>query len=186
MNLNELQGRVILLIGPSGVGKSDYGQHVAKTVPGCRFYDLDSLVGERSGTPASQLLPQIRDDAFLHLCQQEVEVLLQSSTEDVAVVAVGAGALQSGEAHAWLSRYSGGTIAVVAAAEEVYKRGGPRNKDRTLEGFKKVEYSECRQRLYETARYQCCVTGLSLEKARARFTDLIRKLVMQSHGETAA
>ena len=184
--MNEPQDRVILVIGPSGVGKSDYGQHAAKMVPGCRFFDLDSLVGKRSGTPASQLLPQIREDAFLHRCQQEVEAQLQSCTEGVAVVAVGAGALQSGEAHAWLSRYPGPTIAVVAAAEEVYRRGGPRNSNRDLSEFKRVEYSEYRERLYHTAKYQCCVTGLLVEKARNHFTKLIRKLAMQSNRETAA
>jgi shikimate kinase len=186
VNPNDPQDRVILVIGPSGVGKSDYGQHAASAVPGCRFFDLDTLVGERSGMPASQLLPQINNDAFLHCCQQEVEALMQSCTEGIAVVAVGAGALQSDEADAWLAGYSGPTIAVVADAEEVYRRGGKRNSDRTIEDFQKVEYSEHRQRLYDTAKYQCCVTGLSLKEARNRFTDMIRKLIMQSHGETAA
>lgn len=183
--MNELEDRVILVIGPSGVGKSDYGQHAAKVVPRCRFFDLDSLVSRRSCTPASKLLPQIGNDAFLCCCQQEVEALLQSCTEGVAVVAVGAGALQSNQAHAWLAGHPGPTIAVVATAEEVYARGGRRNSDRTIEAFKKVEYAGHRKLLYNAAEHQCCVTGLSVEKARNHFTNLIRKLIIQSHGETA-
>ena len=176
---------VILVIGPSGVGKSDYGRHAANVIPDCRFFDLDELVSQRSRTPASQLLGQIGNDAFLGRCQQEVDAISQSCTQDVAVVAVGAGALQSGHVGAWLSRHVGLTMAVVAPPAEVYRRGGDRNRNRTLEQFIATEYSQHRQRLYETAKCRCCVTGLSVEEAKNRFADIIRKLVMQSHGETA-
>jgi shikimate kinase len=177
---------VILVIGPSGVGKSDYGKHVEVTIPGCQFFDLDSLVREHSGTPASQLLPRIGNDAFLDRCRQEVDALMQSCTENVVIVAVGAGALQSGHAGAWLSRHQGPTVAVVAAPDEVYRRGGKRNRGRTLDQFTATEYSQHRQSLYETAKYQCCVTGLTVEEARNRFIDLIRNLATNSNRETIA
>ena len=174
---------VILVIGPSGVGKSDYGKHAKETVPGCQFFDLDSLVSKRAEMPASQLLPQIGNDAFLDCCQQEVDTLLLSCPESVVVVAVGAGALQSDRAGAWLSRHPGPMIAVVAAPDEVYRRGDERNQNRTLDQFIATEYSQHRQSLYKTAKYQCCVTGLSLEEARNRFTDMIGSLIKESARE---
>jgi shikimate kinase len=175
---------VILVIGPSGVGKSDYGKHAAATIPGCQFFDLDSLVRGRAGMPASKLLPQIGNDAFLDRCRQEVDVLMQSCTAQVVVVAVGAGALQSGRAGAWLSQHQGPTIAVVASPDEVYRRGGVRNQNRTLDEFSATEYSQHRRRLYEIARHQCCVTGLTAGEARNRFGDLIRNLATNRKGET--
>lgn len=174
---------VVLVIGPSGVGKSDYGEYAKKMVPGCLFFDLDSLVRKRVGMSVGQLLPQIGNDAFLDCCQQEVDALLQSCPESVAVVAVGAGALQSYRAGAWLSRHPGPTIAVVAAPDEVYRRGGKRNQNRTLYQFIATEYSQHRQSLYKTAKHQCCVTGLSLEEARNHFTDMIGSLLKESARE---
>jgi shikimate kinase len=174
---------VILVIGPSGVGKSDYGKYAQETLPGCRFFDLDSLVHKRAGTPVSQLLPQIGNDAFLKRCQHEVDVLLQSCLESIAIIAVGAGALQSGHAGAWLLHHPDPTIAVVASPDEVYRRGGERNRNRTLEQFTETEYSQHRQSLYEAAKYQCCVTGLSLEEARNHFTNMIGGLLEKNSQE---
>jgi len=174
---------LILLIGPSGVGKSDYGEHVSKTIPECQFFDLDSLVRDRSGTPVSQLLPQVGNDRFLELCQQEVNALLKSNDDVFSIVAVGAGALQSDHALAWLTQHPGPTLAIVAAPEEVYKRGGKRNHDRTLGEFIAIEYSETRKSLYDSAEHLCSVTGLSVEEARNRFTDMIRMITADQKHE---
>lgn len=170
---------VVLVIGPSGVGKSDYGKHVERMNPKCRFFDLDRLVRERVGERVSQLLPRIGNDAFLELCQQEVTALSESCNESVAVVAVGAGALQSNLAGSWLSYHPDPTIAIIANSVEVYQRGGKRNQGRPFEEFFETEYSQYRQSLYKAAKYQCCVTGLSVEEARNCFADLIHRLVME-------
>ena len=168
---------IALVIGPSGVGKSDYGSHAAKVIPMCHFFDLDELVRERSNMPVVQLLPQIGNDTFLGLCQREVADLLQSRNGGIAIIAVGAGGLQSVNAGSWLSQHPGPTIVVIASPDEVYRRGGPRNKDRDLDQFTKTEYSQHRRNLYKTAKYKCDVTGLSAEDARIRFVELIRSLL---------
>jgi shikimate kinase len=177
---------VILVIGPSGVGKSDYGEHAAKVVPDCRFFDLDALVSRRAGIPASQLLGQKGSDAFLRSCQQEVDDISHSCTQGIAVVAVGAGALESGSVGDWLSRHAGPTIAVVAPPDEVYRRGGPRNIDRSLERFTQTEYSPRRKGLYyKSSTYQLDVAGLPLEEARIRFACLIRDKFAKTDGSTS-
>lgn len=168
---------VALVIGPSGAGKSDYGSHAEKVIPRCRFFDLDKLVRERSNTPVSQLLPQIKNDAFLGLCQREVDVLLQSWNGGIAIIAVGAGALESVNAGSWLSQHPGPTIVVIAPPDEVYSRGGDRNKNRNLAQFTVTEYSQHRRSLYKAAKYECDVAGLSVEDSRIRFVEIIRSLL---------
>jgi shikimate kinase len=177
---------VILVIGPSGVGKSDYGRRAAEVIPDCRFFDLDDLVSQRSGTRASQLLGQIGNDAFLDLCQYEVDDISRSCTQGIAVVAVGAGALQSDRVGAWLSRHVGPTIAVVAPPDEVYTRGRERNRNRTLEQFTATEYSRRRQGLYQTAKHQFKVAGLPVDEARVRFSDMIHNLFTKRDGSISA
>lgn len=177
---------VILVIGPSGVGKSDYGRHAAEVIPDCHFFDLDDLVSQRSGIRASQLLGQIGNDAFLNRCRQDVQAISQSCAEGIAIVAVGAGALQSGHVDAWLSRHVGPTIAVVAPPDEVFKRGGERNRNRNLQQFTATEYSPHRQGLYEAAKYHCNVAGLAVEEARVRFSGMISNLFTKRDGSISA
>jgi shikimate kinase len=165
---------VVLVVGPSGVGKSDYGEHAQKAIPNCEFIDLDSRVRERWAMPVSRMLPQIGDEAFLCRCQQEVRDLMESRTWGIMIVAVGAGALQSHRSIDWIAGHLGPTIAVVAAANEVYRRGGARNRNRCFEEFVDTEYSEHRKRLYATAKHRFDVSGWSVEEARNRFVALIR------------
>jgi shikimate kinase len=169
---------ITLVIGPSGVGKSTYGEHAAKVVPGCRFFDLDKLVSQRASICAPQLLGQIGHDKFLESCQREVDTITKSWVQGIAVVAVGAGAYDSEHFRSWLSRHVGPTIAVVAPPDEVYRRGGDRNRTRSLEEFTHAEYSSPRRKgLYQAAKHQCDVTGLTLDEAKVRFSHMVRDLL---------
>lgn len=173
---------VVLVIGPSGVGKSTCAVFAAGKLPGCQSFDLDKLVGQRAGVPACHLLGKVGADGFLQCCLREVGALLESGTDVVSLVDVGAGALESHRAGAWLSQHQGRTIAVVAPPDEVYRRGGWRNQNRSLDQFIGTEYSEYRKSLYKAATYQCDVKGLPVEDARDRFTDMIRDLFTKRDG----
>jgi len=171
---------MVLVVGPSGVGKSELGQCAEHQIVGCQFYDLDNLVKKSTGISTGELLPNIGNDAFLELCQEEVNALGCKCSDQLCVVAVGAGAPQSSDALEWLRCHS--TVAVTASAEEVYKRGGPRNKDRSFEQFKQTEYSEDRNRIYESAEHKLDVDGLSLQQAKERFVELIESILNQPFG----
>jgi shikimate kinase len=171
---------VILVIGPSGVGKSECGKYAEVVIPDCHFFDLDEIVSKRSGTRADLLLGRIGPDAFLDFCKTEVDAISKSYIQGIAVVAVGAGALQSLRAGAWLSQHPGPTLAVFAPAEEVRRR--PRNQHRRIEEFKATEFSQHRQGLYEAAKCKVIVAGLTVEEARVRFSDKIRDLFTKRDG----
>lgn len=175
--------QVILLIGPSGVGKSDYGRFAAQQIPDCQFADLDELVGLQWSMRASEMLPKIGNDRFRERCEQVVRKITREKSTSITLVAVGAGALQSAGSGAWISGHEGSTIAVMAPPEDVFGRGGARNASRTFEQFRETEYSEHRQRLYKKAAHCCDVTGLSLENARPRFVDLVRQIAGKTGGQ---
>jgi Shikimate kinase len=114
---------VILVIGPSGVGKTSCGEYAAGKNQHCRFFDLDTLVRERTGTRVSRLLPQLGDDGFLDACKLEVDVLGNSIEEGITIVAVGAGALQSSQAGPWLANHDGPTIALIGVQRRFIAEG---------------------------------------------------------------
>ena len=116
---------LILVVGPSGVGKSKLGEYAGQNMVNCHFFDLDKLVKERTGCSTGKLLPEIGNDAFLDLCCREVDILCDNCLEGLYIVAVGSRVLQSCHALEWLRQHS--TLAITAPAEEVYKRGGARN-----------------------------------------------------------
>jgi hypothetical protein len=144
---------VVLVVGPSGVGKSECGKHAGDSIEGCSFYDLDALIRERSGMQVTKFHLQVGDDGFLDHCRQAVGALMASCTDGIAVVAVGAGALQSLKAK---------------------ERGGRRNIDRTFDAFYETEYSKRRLDIYSVPRYTCSVAGLSLEEAKGRFVEVVK------------
>jgi hypothetical protein len=90
--------------------------------------------------------------------------------------------LESSRAGVWLSGHPDPTIAVVASAEEVYKRRWEINHTGTLQQFKEKEYSAYRLGLYNGTKYRCDVTGLSLDKARANFMCKINEILRDGLG----
>jgi shikimate kinase len=165
---------IIFLIGPSGVGKTTLGEFAGETVAGCKFYDLDKLVEERTGKPASRLLPQIGNDEFLEKCKEAIRDLDCNDADKLCVVAIGAGALQSEKALNWLKHHE--TVAITAPATDVYKRGGRRNENRTLESFKDTEYSSRRREIYSSANHVLPVDALPVEEAKKQFVKLLSSI----------
>jgi shikimate kinase len=169
---------LILLVGPSGVGKSKLGEYAGQKIANCQFFDLDKLVKVRIGRSTGELLRKIGNDAFLDLCCKEVDVLCDKCLDGLCIVAVGSGALQSYHALEWLRQHS--TLAITAPAEEVYKRGGERNRNRTLEEFEQTEYSPNRIQIYDSADYRLVVNGLKEQQARDRFLELMESISKDS------
>lgn len=166
---------MLLIVGPSGVGKSTLGLGAKNGIALYEFQDLDNLVKSRTGKSAGKLLPEIKNDAFLELCRHEVIVLETKYSSKLCAVAVGAGALQSDHALEWLSGYQ--TLAITAPAGEVFARGGERNKNRTLAQFEETEYSSRRLEIYDSAAHKVAVDGLSIQQAQQKFDLAIESII---------
>jgi len=149
---------IVLLIGPSGVGKTTYGKYASTSVSDCCFYDLDERVKEHTGKGALQLFRK-GPDSLLEACKSIVDALAARCAERLCLVAVGAGALQSERALEWLrGRVS---IAILAPPEEVQKRR-ELWRQKGLEAFKHSEYSPDRLQIYDAATHQLCVGGVAI------------------------
>lgn len=166
----------VVVIGPSGVGKTTYGQHAAEQIERCRFVDLDAAVSASTGCPAGVLLPRIGSENFAILSGAVLLNIAHAPDADSSlVVAVGAGSLESTRAADWLFRFP--TITVIARPNQVFERGGLRNASRNLEQFEATEFSNARQCLYDRADQKLDVSDLSLEEAQARFTQIVRAVL---------
>ncbi len=49
----------VLLLGPSGFGKTTLGRHAAAALGNVKFHDLDHLVHRHTGVPPGQYLPKV-------------------------------------------------------------------------------------------------------------------------------
>lgn len=156
---------LLVLIGPSRVGKSTLGRYATDVLPRCLFYDLDALIAEETSERVSVLLPRIGNQAFLVHCRQALATLEQTvaASSSLCLVAVGTGCLQAtDEATGWLGEHA--TIAITAPPAEVSTRDHVKGRD-----LVSTEYSAARQALYQRATYQFSVAGLAQDAARQSF-----------------
>lgn len=166
---------LILLVGPSGVGKTTEGRAVCERIPDCEFHDIDDLIGKSQNRQASQLLPEVGADRFAEISLDVVEAVSKDCADKIGLAAVGAGTLESRSTIEWLRNYV--TVAITAPAEEVYRRDRLRFQ-RTLKKFTKVEYSDYRMSIYNSATYQHPVSGLSLEQASEELFRLLTEIIL--------
>jgi shikimate kinase len=150
----------LLVIGPSGVGKSSALQFVARSVDECRFRCLDGLardlgrerglIGENEGVNA--LRQKLRDDdEFLRLGRDAIE-RLEPVDGGLLIVDVGAGFLDATSVSEWLRRQT--SVALLAPCEVVHRRIVQSRADqRSLSEYADQEYSEQRRALYAQATY---------------------------------
>jgi shikimate kinase len=133
---------VVFLVGPSGAGKSTLLKLAAASLPNLRIYDLDVIdrvQGTEEWGTGWEERRWLRDTARLG------EV---SETDDLVVVDVGAGSLQTVAGRTYFRQQATQCIAILAPPEVVHRR---KHSMRNLCELKATEYSQDRQVVYESA-----------------------------------
>lgn len=150
----------LLVIGPSGVGKSTAIAFASRSLDECRFVQLDritrdlgrerGLIGATEGINA--LRQRLRnDEAFLRIGQHAVEQL-DHQDGGLLVVDVGAGFLDASSVREWLREST--SVALLAPCEVVHGRiVRGRTDPRSLTEYAAQEYTEQRRSLYAQATY---------------------------------
>jgi shikimate kinase len=158
---------LILLIGPSGVGKTKLGEYAGKTL-NFKFYNLDEYI-----KPKINCWDNGWQEKYFDYSRQEVEKI-KSENNDYSIVDVGAGTIDSKRSRDWLKNFK--TISITAPSKEVFER----NKYwRDFTGFKEREYSSYRRRIYDSASFKFQVDGLNLEKAKQKFSEFLKTEVLK-------
>lgn len=97
----------ILLIGPSGVGKSTLGKYAADKIDRAEFYDLDQRIARQHD--AKDIGEFFREQGSANFLKFSIECLdqlqLMSEPEDTQIIAVGAGTLNHLDSLRSLDRY---------------------------------------------------------------------------------
>ena len=167
---------LILLIGPSAVGKTTLGRVCASRMQECNFVDLDDAIASLHGTSnAYESAAKFGLAKFLSDCRDIVAKydLEYDTTSSTLLIAVGEWALRMETLEAWLSAYK--TISLIAPAEEVYRR---RNHliEVSLEEYCRYNYSEARKRIYIGCNIVLDIRGLTQEESIEKLKRAIERL----------
>lgn len=175
---------LILVYGPSGIGKSTALNAVARSCTSCGYHVLDDItaaVGINRGIilpaqKARHLMGQIGPDAFLE-CGIEAIAKLTGSPH---VIDVGAGFLEAKNSRDWLQS-ADERICFMASPEECYRRIRadalrPRE-TRSLERYREVEFPPRRRDLYSAATHTLDVGELSPTQVAERLLSLLRLMI---------
>ena len=167
---------IVLLIGPSGIGKTTLGRDCALRTAAYDFIDLDDAVAERNNTAtAYQSAKQFGLAKFLSDCRDVVASyeLRYADSYSVLLVAVGEWALRMDEPEAWLADYP--TISLMAPADEVFRRRHTFI-DMTFEDYCRFNYSEERKRIFASCDIALDIGNLTQAKAVEKIIEAIETL----------
>lgn len=167
---------VILLIGPSAVGKTTTGRICALQMRECDFVDLDDAIANLNATStAYESVVQFGLEKFLTDCRDLVAKydVEYATTNSILLIAVGEWAMRMDRPEAWLSAYK--TISLIAPAEEVFQR---RNKltELSLEDYCPYNYSEARKRIFAGCDIVLDIDGLTQAESVEKLKQAVENL----------
>ena len=132
--------RLILIFGPSGIGKSTAMRYARRVLPDVAFVPLDGLARdlgrEREIISGNQgvceLLKKLGANRFLELAIDSANRLTEKSEEGPAAIDVGAGFLDARRVGSWLAAHT--NVVFAASPTVAYERiQGARQDTRTFE-----------------------------------------------------
>jgi hypothetical protein len=176
---------MVLVIGPSGVGKSSSLKIAEAAVPGCVFTSLDDLARDRgrslgligSDEGVNALRQKLRNDnQFLSVAIEAANEFASNAPGRHPVIDVGAGFMDASTVVDWFRQHT--LIALLAPAEIVHARmRKARDDSRTLGQYKAQEFSTVRQGLYRQAIYTINADCASAEQLGCRLASLLLGII---------
>lgn len=167
----------ILVIGPSGVGKSCLCCHAGEMIDCIVVFDLDKEIRRIHGPP-SKLLPCVGADKFFEL---SIDIIkdIQANSRQQPIIVVGAGSLESNNSIK-LSDH-GDLLIAWASAEVSFERAcsSGRPYQNNLSEYKNREYDvQKRMNIYSTHRWKFC-NEESLQRAKDEFVGFLQNEVLK-------
>jgi thymidylate kinase len=175
--------KIILIVGPSGVGKTSAFRLIQSWFPACTYRHLDGLasdwaveLGWLDEASVSKLRGKINDDQlFLAFGLEAVGTLAGREPERHLVIDVGAG-FQDARSAEYLPRVHD-VIAITAdpyiAYQRIRKRRGER---RSFEQYAAQEFSARRIKVYAGAHRTIDSSTLALEETADRLAKVVLEL----------
>jgi adenylate kinase len=175
---------IILILGPSGVGKSTTLKSAERHFPHVAFYSLDDLVADWAVREGIIATPDVRS-LYLSLLDNEkffdcgltvLREFAEKGSEDHVVIDVGAGFQGSARARSLRNHFK--TVAIVADPKMVYRRvRQARNDSRTFEKFQQSEFSVNRRAVYGSVHHVIDNTLQTQQQTLDQFVQLLNKLL---------
>jgi shikimate kinase len=186
MNATRPNG-IVLLLGPSGIGKSTAMESAKRIVLKTAFVDLDQLAENRGrmqgligpGESAEKLLVSKGPNAFLQFGIDAASEFTARAVEHAVVIDVGAGFLAADQIGAWLNQHA--SVAFMSPMPVAYERMKLRRPSdpRRFGDYVAQEFSAARKKLYESTTYQINA-DCSAEELGQRLIRLLLGLVTSS------
>ena len=160
----------LFLIGFMGAGKSTVGRSLASRL-GLPFYDLDTLIEERSGQTIQEIFAAAGESAFRRL---ETEILRQIVSEGPGVIATGGGTFTLAE-NREIIQANGVSIWLDGPTDHIIERGGLGEHRPLWQGEEKArELLERRLPAYRQADLRFDLRESTPEKAAEHLAELLR------------
>jgi adenylate kinase len=173
--------RIVMVVGPSGVGKSTACNAISGNFPNCLFVEMDQLTAEWAariglvevGANVQLVRDKLSDDQlFFALGMQAVGELAGRDQERHVVVDVGAG-FQDARSAVNLHKLFP-TIAVITTPDVAYRRiVESRGDTRSFHGYSAAEFCSRRRSVYEHAAWRIDTSGLSPGETASRMGDIL-------------
>ncbi|GAB5445117.1 MAG: hypothetical protein Fues2KO_54660 [Fuerstiella sp.] len=175
---------IILLLGPSGVGKTTSYELIADEVPQCECRHLDGLAsrwGVAQGWLKKESVGLLRshiDDnqLFLAFGLEAIGAFAADHHDRHCVIDVGAG-FQDARSAKYLSRIHR-TIALTGDAHAIYQRKlDHRGEDRSFEEYFAVEFSEHRRSVYNACQHTIDTTHQSKDETADQLKATLQQIL---------
>lgn len=176
----------VLVVGPSGIGKSWTFDAVRHRFPTCAFGDLDLVASKwavRQGIIAQNDVQVLRryipdDQLFLAFGLQSIGAFVIENANKRAVIDVGAG-FQVGRSAEHLHTLHP-LISIEASLPAAYQRFVNNRGLRDQSDFFNSEFSNHRRKVYESAHQRIETTSLTAEETAERFTLALQIIIGES------